>query len=483
MSCIASEQEIISHLPKGALKKGPSEIIEGDINDIVKLERGGCLIKTQIGNIQLGMPPETVKDSLNLGLVVPTYYILPTTRFDRKFGLNVSEFEFPAYFNFFILRKKITLICDKEGKKAIEQIFQETLLGPKLSNIVADEFHQAYDPDRKPNFAKEMKFFAKNPFNSEQPLSIDLLISFVLFDESNSVVLENKVQIIREENAFCILENGKLIAKMKDNVKIRDKRYSDFLNDKRMFVQHGFSSKESYGDLPASSKEAQEVTEFFNPPKFGVTVLGASHGFDPKGSTSGYVLWINKRGIMIDPPPFSSYILKKNGIPHNLIDKVIITHCHADHDAGSFQKVLFASQVEIMTTPTIMGSFMRKYSAITGYSQEELRQLFVYRPVIIGHHTNVLGANLRFFYSLHTIPCIGFEVFYGSKSLYFSGDTFYHPEKLSEMYQAGVLSKSRFESLSDIFWRKYDIILHEAGVPPIHTPIVLYFGSFSRVLF
>jgi len=47
------------------------------------------------------MPPETVKDSLKLGIKVPTYFIIPTNRFDRKSGINVAEFEFPAYFNFF----------------------------------------------------------------------------------------------------------------------------------------------------------------------------------------------------------------------------------------------------------------------------------------------------------------------------------------------------------------------------------------------
>lgn len=33
----------------------------------------------------------------------------------------------------------------------------------------------------------------------------------------------------------------------------------------------------------------------FEPPIFGVTVLGSSHGFDPKGNTSGYIIWINGR--------------------------------------------------------------------------------------------------------------------------------------------------------------------------------------------
>lgn len=31
--------------------------------------------------------------------------------FDKKFGLNFCEFEFPAYFNFFVKKNKITLIC------------------------------------------------------------------------------------------------------------------------------------------------------------------------------------------------------------------------------------------------------------------------------------------------------------------------------------------------------------------------------------
>jgi glyoxylase-like metal-dependent hydrolase (beta-lactamase superfamily II) len=68
----------------------------------------------------------------------------------------------------------------------------------------------------------------------------------------------------------------------------------------------------------------------------GVTILGCSHGFDPKGSVSGYILWINGLGIMIDPPPFTTLLLRKNGIPSRLVRWVIITHNHADHDSGTF---------------------------------------------------------------------------------------------------------------------------------------------------
>ncbi len=50
---------------------------------------------------------------------------------------------------------------------------------------------------------------------------------------------------------------------------------------------------------------------------------------------------------MVDPPPFSTHLLKKNGIPQNMIEWIIITHCHADHDAGAFQKILESSKVEV----------------------------------------------------------------------------------------------------------------------------------------
>jgi metal-dependent hydrolase (beta-lactamase superfamily II) len=61
------------------------------------------------------------------------------------------------------------------------------------------------------------------------------------------------------------------------------------------------------------------------------------------------------------------------GIPAASISGVIISHCHADHDAGAFHKILFESRVEIITTRTIMHSFLRKYSAISGLSEKQLK--------------------------------------------------------------------------------------------------------------
>lgn len=117
-----------------------------------------------------------------------------------------------------------------------------------------------------------------------------------------------------------------------------------------------------------------------------------------------------------------------------------------------------------------MNSFVRKYSALSGISFNIIQMLFKFRPVIIGAPLSLNGATFRFFYSLHSIPCIGFEVFLQDKSIFFSGDTYFDPKKMLEMQKHGFISQKRYENLANIKWI-HTVILHEAGVPPIHTPI------------
>lgn len=138
---------------------------------------------TKVGAIQFSMVPETLKDSINMGLDVPGIFIVPTHRFDKRFCLSVAEFEFPAYFSFFVKKKRVTLITDKEGEEAIRAIFQETLLGPKDMSRYEEDFASNYP--FKPDLIKELGHFAKNPFNPTEPLTVDLLINFVIFDDQN----------------------------------------------------------------------------------------------------------------------------------------------------------------------------------------------------------------------------------------------------------------------------------------------------------
>jgi hypothetical protein len=190
------------------------------------------------------------------------------------------------------------------------------------------------------------------------------------------------------------------------------------------------------GGLDVDLRRPAVIPPTFHPPSFGVTVLGNSHGFDKNGSTSGYVLWINGRGVMIDPPPYSSATLEREGIRPQMIVAIIITHIHADHDAGAFQKVMTGSRVAIITTPTIYKSFIRKYAALSGLSPTLLRHSHRHRPAIIGQPLKFQGATFHFTYTLHTIPCIGFRVEWRGRSMVFTGDHLNSPPVIDALEQS-----------------------------------------------
>ena len=303
----------------------------------------------------------------------------------------------------------------------------------------------------RPNFQKELTGMAVNPFTKEK-LTIETLIEFVLFDDKGKADLGENVTVIKSQGVFEFFEGEKSFAKVRDKVVVNPESYATtklFHKEKMELTEH----KDCKHDLDEPGKNyTDKVLENvhkdddapnspkpvgFIPPNFGVTVLGASHGFDAAGSTSGYTLWINQRGVMVDPPPFSSQNLADFGIPPNLMDKCILTHCHADHDSGIFQKIMHSSTIELITTPTILNSFIRKYSALTGIPEVLFQKMFIFRPVTIGAFIDVLGASFRFFYSYHSIPCLGFEANYCGRSLYFSGDTYFDPQGLQDRLKQG----------------------------------------------
>lgn len=270
--------------------------------------------------------------------------------------------------------------------------------------------------------------------------------------ESKSITRKVQVDIVIKliKKEFYIYQNKSLICRFRDELKV---------NKENFFA---------YKQLPSVNTLQRS---HFEPPVFGVTTLGNSHGFDTRGSTSGFIIWVNKRGIMVDPPPYSSQTLRLQGISPMMIEKVIITHCHADHDSGAFHKILESHPIELLSTETVVMSFLRKYSAIADISIFEISKLVKFRTVYVGHPVNIFGAKFHFFYSFHSIPAICFEVHFQDKKIFFSGDTFFDPPKLKQIFETkDVFPRKRYEELVHRDFSQFDIILHESGIPPIHTP-------------
>lgn len=128
---------------------------------------------------------------MRLGIPVPQVYIVPVERFCREMGpalgVNLAEFEFPGYFNYFVHKKQCTLVVDSpEAEDNIRRVFAETLLGPaqfrdKNSSITyePEDFAPGYPHDQIPNFRKELHHFRIMPDGHE--LVIETLLNFCHF--------------------------------------------------------------------------------------------------------------------------------------------------------------------------------------------------------------------------------------------------------------------------------------------------------------
>lgn len=411
---------------------------------VVNLPRGGTWVRTAAGPIQFGMPPETIKDSMSLKLDVPTIFVVPTVMFDRQRGVNIAEIEFPAYYNYFLLKRRIRLVVvSAAAEQLLRTILEQSLFGPSETRT-EEEFRAGFPMDGRPDFAKECEYFRRGPRGR---LVVDELVEFLVLGPGETLALGDGVALEHAaEGGHAVRQNGHTLAMVADRVKLP----------------------------PGPDGMLEASTIPFNPPAFGISVLGSSHGFDPHGRTTGFVLWIGHRGVLVDPPVDSTEDLRGK-VATKVVDSVILTHCHADHDAGTFQKILEEGRITLYTTPTILGSFLRKYSALSGISEDMLRRTFSFHAVKIGEPVPVHGGEVRFFYALHSIPTIGFEALYGGKSLAFSSDTLYDPEKIQEMHREGVVGTKRAQDLMSFPWYD-DLVVHEAGVPPLHTPMKVLDG-------
>ena len=402
---------------------------------VIRLPRGGVTVNTRIGAIQVGMPPETIKDSMNMGLPIPTIFVIPQQRFHRWRMISVAEFEFPAYFNFFVLKRAVRLVTTKAAEVALRAAFQESLLGPvDLSmDSIADDFDPNLPVDFRPNINAERLFFGKN--------NIDALLNFVTLKEVRNksyleadlgdgifvrleanegedsyVIVDKKMNGEQEEassppsqpNSASTTPNASpsVGASSEDKKKVKHRRSVSDVQEfpsapTRTLKRRGSAlgpelHNNSDGEILARVPDTVELPNFrtfglldtrpepFVPPPFGVTFLGTSHGFDPKSSTTGFVVWINGVGMLVDPPPNSGPMLELMGIPPRVIRNVLLTHCHADHDAGTMQKIMLDENVTVVTTPTIVNSFLRKYSALTDIPIVDIKKRFIFRSARVG---------------------------------------------------------------------------------------------------
>ncbi|MBI4867086.1 MAG: cyclic nucleotide-binding domain-containing protein [Candidatus Wallbacteria bacterium] len=407
--------------------------------EALPLGRGGLLFPTAAGWIQYGVVPETIKDTMVLPGGVPCTYIVPQRLFCTERGISLAELEFPCYFNFFIKNRRTTIVCRSAQRAVLEQVLAEAVFGPEELDPV--EF--AGGPSRDlPDLRSEMLYFRRNPRRGNEMMMLEDIVEFVEFDASGIARLSAGVSIcLQEDGGIAVLESGVQRARFPPDP-----------------------------PLPPRAGPHEGPLRAFWMPLLGLSVIGSGHGFDPANKTSGFIVWIEGRGVMVDPPVDSVDWLRGYDISSRQVDTLILTHCHADHDAGTLQKILEEGRITIYTTPTVMRSFVTKYAALTGLGAERFRSLFDYVPVKVGEPVYLHGAEATFRYSFHSIPCAGFDVKLRGRSLLYPSDTLNEPRTIQRLHEQGVVDRQRRDTLLDFPWH-HTLVLHEAGIPPIHTPI------------
>jgi CRP-like cAMP-binding protein/phosphoribosyl 1,2-cyclic phosphodiesterase len=402
-----------------------------------RLSRGGMVVETSEGPIQFGAVPETIKDTMGSSGGVPHIYVIPDKMFSSGHGISLADLEFPIYFNYFARRRKTICICTSAQRKAIAAVMREAVFGPRNVDVAPEV---AFGP--VPGLETEMAYFRKSPFSGLR-MELEDMLEFAEFDDEGRATVGQIEIRRRRDGKFAVRDQHRLVAEVPTDLPV-----------------------------PELGVEKHERTAPFLAPAFGITFIGTGHGFDPDTMTSGFIIWANHRGILIDPPVNSTEWMKQQEINPKLIDVVLLTHCHADHDGGTLQRILAEGRVKVYTTPTIMGSFVHKYRQLVGLERKRFEALFDFVPVSIGEPVRINGAEFIFHYTLHSVPCIGFEAFYHGKSLVYTSDTLYDPDLYDKLFDLGVVDEERRAQLHNFPWH-HDLVLHEAGIPPIHTRVDL----------
>jgi CRP-like cAMP-binding protein len=329
-------------------------------------------------------------------------------------------------------KKKLRIVGTQEQIEAAKIILNESLFGPE---------------DLKEGMAE--REYLKVRGQDGKPLTLDDFAEFIPLGNNKEAVIDGVKIINLGEGVYRVVEDSEILGNI----------------DTSAFIP------------PVVFPETFK-SEPLERPIFGVTFVGTSSGFDPMGRTTSWILWAGKKGIFIDPLNDPVAELNKLGIESSDVPYVLLTHCHADHDSGVLKRVLNGQKVKLITSKAIYESFLRKAKAYTGgIDVSDFIEFIEANP---GSTIAVNGLKLKISSAFHSIPTIRFVAEYTKeepdgqvvkKSLAYSADTFFDPTKLEELSGQGILSKQRLQELLDFVLKcEADILVHEAGMPPIHTP-------------
>ena len=184
-----------------------------------------------------------------------------------------------------------------------------------------------------------------------------------------------------------------------------------------------------------------DAHNFLNRPEFGYTILGDSHGFDPDGNNTSFLISVGGKYLLIDGSPATYQIAKDLRIPSLDIEYIFLTHTHDDHDA-ILSRVLNGVPVKLIATPAVYANFVAKANdKLKLYGQGiNIDEWVDYIKILPGQKLPIFNGKAIIecpsFYNKHTLPTSAVKIGYVGESgkiensIAYTSDTQFDPQLL-----------------------------------------------------
>ena len=478
----SSHSKILATLSQDTAQNGHALTMLRDARRRVQILDPSVLFSPDGGlRVELGSLSQTTKNLLREGITGEYLFILPKHLFESR--TNYADVEFLVYLNFFVRYGTRTRIAGTARQRdVLEHLLRLTIFG--LFNPHAREqpsfetLHSLYNvPDRETYALFRMLYekygVRQNCCATGAILDLDAYIDFAVLDNTaRPLLITSSQQGIAPHQTTPGLYSVQIAPLPHGSFEVSIAQTDGRVTTKTLEVHRPVKRQKSVPeDLCRALRFAPDR------PRFGVTPLGTSHGFDPSGDLTCFVIWVNGLGILVDPSPEGLEYLEHIGVTEADLPYVFLTHIHSDHDGGLISKLLSGRRTTIIASDVVFRLFVEKARLVTGQDFQQARLVEHIaanpgRPVIL----DVAGERviLQTRWNLHTIPTNGFTITIENKTFGYAGDTQYEPTMLQQLLEAQQLTPAQYHDLMYFLWTedgtpKVDLLYHEAGIPPIHT--------------
>lgn len=371
---------------------------------------GCCIAETSAGSIQFGSPSDIIKLLQIKKIDIPSIIVLPDDFF--AFGINQASIEFPLYYFLFVQQalvnnQKFTIVGTPSQIKRVKQILYLTLLGP------TDKQLKQWKIKNAKQIRKELNFLALRKPGASRSANLEDIIQDIPFRNGTATI-----------NSVSIRKTGHNTFSLKDH------------SQKVMTIDISLKEKQP-PPLPIKPPDRRVVGGIL-----AMRALNTLSGFDPHGYTTGFIMWVNGVMISIDGVSWMEDHLFIHGLSHEKLKTYILTHIHDDH-SSIIDQIVSSKKVTIITARIVFESFIHKLSAILDWKVSNVKKLVNFIDAAPGESQKILGADFEFWYTLHSIPTIGFKVSIRDRSFIFTGDMAYG-KKLEEAFKKKIISKEKY---------------------------------------